>query len=77
MAEDIIPQSPGICNFIFQKPGGFAVYIPWRSMLYFTQIKDFGEGPPMNETLELMMKRKSVRVFEEKPIGPEEKQAIF
>ena len=31
----------------------------------------------MNETLELMMKRKSVRVFEEKPIGPEEKQAIF
>ena len=31
----------------------------------------------MNETLELMMKRKSVRVFEEKPIGPEEKQAIL
>ena len=32
----------------------------------------------MNETLELMMKRKSVRVFEEKPIGARrKKQAIF
>lgn len=31
----------------------------------------------MNETLELLMKRKSVRVFEDKPIGPEEKQAIL
>ena len=31
----------------------------------------------MNETLELLMKRKSVRVFEERPIGPEEKQAIL
>lgn len=42
VAEDIIPQSPGICNFIFKKARGFAVYIPWRSMLYFTQIKHFG-----------------------------------
>ena len=31
----------------------------------------------MNETLEVLMKRKSVRVFEQKPIGPEEKQAIL
>ena len=31
----------------------------------------------MNETLELLMKRKSVRVFEERPIGSEEKQAIL
>ena len=31
----------------------------------------------MNETLDVLMKRKSVRVFEEKPIGAEEKQAIL
>ncbi len=31
----------------------------------------------MNETLEVLMKRKSVRVFEPKPIGPQEKQAIL
>ena len=31
----------------------------------------------MNETLEVLMGRKSVRAFEEKPIGQEEKQAIL
>ena len=31
----------------------------------------------MNPTLECMMKRKSVRAFEDRPIGPEEKQAIL
>lgn len=31
----------------------------------------------MNETLQVLMSRKSVRVFEPKPIGPEEKQAIL
>ena len=31
----------------------------------------------MNETLQVLMNRKSVRVFEPKPIGPEEKQAIL
>lgn len=31
----------------------------------------------MNETLRVLMERKSVRVFEKRPIGPEEKQAIL
>ena len=31
----------------------------------------------MNETMEVLMKRKSVRAFEDRPIGPEEKQAIL
>ena len=31
----------------------------------------------MNETLRVLMERKSVRVFEKRPIGPEEKQVIL
>ena len=31
----------------------------------------------MNDTIRVLMERKSVRVFEDRPIGPEEKQAIL
>lgn len=31
----------------------------------------------MNETIRQLMERKSVRVFEEKPIGQQEKEAIL
>ncbi len=75
----IILYRGGFCNAYFTKISliFFTIYTA-RQMCYNKEENFERERkPPMNETIQVLMNRKSVRQFEEKPIPADVKEAIL